>query len=90
MKKLLAFLEVHSESDAEKKRLERWKNQHLEVLGFVRQRVLGLWDEEEQDAHERCKGLVGRCGRKRVTRTCVWSESSGRLSKHYRNAKQGL
>src|SRR5262249_53576324 len=30
MKKLLAFLEVHSETDAEKKRLERWKGQNTE------------------------------------------------------------
>jgi hypothetical protein len=45
MKKLLAFLEVHSETDAQKKRLWRWKQQHAEVLNYVIQR--NLWDEEE-------------------------------------------
>ncbi len=50
LKKLLAFLEVHSESDAEKNRLARWKAQNSEVLGYAAQRHLALWgDEEEQD-----------------------------------------
>ena len=53
LKKLLAFLEVHSETDAEKKRLERWKQQHAEVLGYVHQRQRSFWDEEElEDADE--------------------------------------
>ena len=34
-KKLLAFLEVHSESDAEKKRLQRWKAQNADVLRYA-------------------------------------------------------
>ena len=44
LKKLLAFVEVHSETDAEKKRLERWKTQNAEILGYATQapaRVLG-------------------------------------------------
>ena len=45
LQKLLAFLEVHSETDAEKKRLERWKTQKtLEILGYATQtpaRTLG-------------------------------------------------
>lgn len=43
MRKLLAFLEVHSESDAERRRLERWKAQNAEVLGFAAERQLDLW-----------------------------------------------
>src|SRR5205823_3720659 len=35
MRKLLAFLEIHSESDGEKKRLERWKNQNLVILHYA-------------------------------------------------------
>ena len=54
MKKLLAFLEVHSETEAEKQRLERWKHQHDEVLRYGRERQLTLWgnadeSEEEED-----------------------------------------
>ena len=36
LKKLLAFLEVHSESDAEKKRLDRWKAQERRRPGLRR------------------------------------------------------
>ena len=46
LKKLLAFLEVHSETDAEMKRLERWKDQNDAVLGYARRRQLDLWGEE--------------------------------------------
>jgi superfamily II DNA or RNA helicase/HKD family nuclease len=52
MRKLLAFLEVHSETPAEKNRLERWKNQNAEVLNYVAHRQSELWkdaDDEDQD-----------------------------------------
>lgn len=53
LKKLLAFLEVHSETDSELKRLERWKAQNSEILGYAVQRHLGFWgqdgDESEDD-----------------------------------------
>jgi len=41
--KLLAFLKAHSETDSEKKRLERWKQQNAEVLGYAVKRQLELW-----------------------------------------------
>ena len=49
LKKLLAFLEVHSETDGEKKRLERWKLQNADVLNDVAQRRLDLWDDGDPD-----------------------------------------
>jgi superfamily II DNA or RNA helicase len=52
MRKLLAFLEVHSETDPEKKRLDRWKHQKAEVLNYVAHRQFELWkdaDDEDQD-----------------------------------------
>ena len=52
LQKLLAFLQVHSETDAQKKRLERWKSQNAEALGYATQRVLDLWgtgDEGSED-----------------------------------------
>ena len=52
LKKLLAFLEVHSQSDAEKKRLERWKAQNADVLGYTVQRQQELWGEEGEEADE--------------------------------------
>ena len=51
-RKLLAFLEVHSESDAEKRRLERWKAQNAEVLSNAGQRQLELWGGEDADADD--------------------------------------
>ena len=50
LQKLLAFLEVHSESEAEKKRLDRWKAQNADVLGYARQ--LDLWGEEGEEADD--------------------------------------
>ena len=52
LQKLLAFLEVHSETDAEKKRLERWKTQNAEILGYATKRQLELWGEDERRAED--------------------------------------
>ncbi len=49
LKKLLAFLEVHSATDAEKKRVERWKQQNAEVLDYAAHRQLALWGEDDDD-----------------------------------------
>ncbi len=51
--KLLAWAERHSETAGEKRRLDQWKVRHAELTGFVHQRQLELWgDEEEEDADE--------------------------------------
>ena len=34
MRKLLAFIEVHSETDTERDRCEAWKRRHAEVIGY--------------------------------------------------------
>ena len=52
MKKLLAFLEVHSETDAEKKRLKRWKSQNAGILGYATQRQLEFWGDDKDEANE--------------------------------------
>ena len=52
LQKLLAFLEVHSESDAKKKCLERWKSQNAGVLGYALQRQLELWGEEGDEGDD--------------------------------------
>ncbi|HJQ94228.1 MAG TPA: helicase-related protein [Acidimicrobiia bacterium] len=48
MGKLLAFVEVHSETPAEKQRFDRWKRQHEEILGHHPERQLGLWSEDAE------------------------------------------
>ncbi len=52
LKKLLAFIEVHSESKAEKSRLERWKAQNAEILGYVAQRQLEFWGEDVPESDD--------------------------------------
>ena len=49
LKKLLAFIEVHSEEYAEKKRLEKWKSQNTENLGYAIQRELDLWGDDGEE-----------------------------------------
>ena len=52
MSKLLAFLVVHSETDAEKRRLVRWKAQHAEILGYVAHRQLEFWGEDRDEDND--------------------------------------
>jgi hypothetical protein len=52
LRKLVAFLEVHSETDAEKKRFERWKAQHPAVFDYTAPRQFVLWDDEDESVDE--------------------------------------
>lgn len=67
LQKLIAFLQAHSETEAEKKRLERWKSQNAETLGYATQRVLDLWgadgDEDEDIVPQEMLDAVERLDR---------------------------
>ena len=52
LQKLLAFLEVHSETDAERRILDRWKAQNADILNGAAQRQLDLWGEEGDEADD--------------------------------------
>jgi hypothetical protein len=52
LQKLLAFVEKHSENSAEQKRLERWKLQHKELIGYVHERQLLLFPDDEDEPDE--------------------------------------
>jgi len=52
LRKLLAFAEVNSETDAERKRLERWKTQNAEDLSVAAQRYDALWGRDDDGADE--------------------------------------
>ena len=52
LQKLLAFLQVHSETDAEKRRLERWKAQNSEILGYAAHRQLAFWGEDGDESED--------------------------------------
>jgi superfamily II DNA/RNA helicase len=52
LQKLLAFVEVHSETDAEKKRLDRWKAQNAEILGYATHRQFELWGDDGDETDD--------------------------------------
>ncbi len=52
LQKLLAFLEVHSETATEQKRLEHWKAENTETLGYARKRQLELWGDEGEESDD--------------------------------------
>lgn len=52
LRKLLAFVHVNSETDAERKRYQRWAQQHEELLIHTRVRQLTLWGEDEEPDEE--------------------------------------
>ena len=52
LQKLLAFVEVHSETDAEKRRLGRWRTQNAEILGYATQRRLDLWGQDGDEPED--------------------------------------
>src|SRR5262249_8846099 len=49
LRKLLAFVEVHSQTTTEKRKLEHWKSQNADTLGYVQQRRLDLWRDDEDE-----------------------------------------
>lgn len=53
LKKLFAWVTVHAESDHDKRRLERWKTKHADLIGYVHAHQHELWpDEAEEDEVE--------------------------------------
>jgi hypothetical protein len=52
LEKLLAFVEVHSDTDADKRRLERWKLQNAAILGYAAQLTLRLGGEDDDELDE--------------------------------------
>ena len=58
MQKLLAFLQIHSETDSEKSRLERWKAQNAEIIGYAAHRQLALWGDNGEDEGDEDEDIV--------------------------------
>src|SRR5262249_67662 len=50
LQKLLAFLVVHSRTVTEKKKLELWKTDNADTLGYARTRQFELWGEVGDEA----------------------------------------
>lgn len=47
--RMLAFTSKHSKNEADERRLERWKAQHAELIGYVKAKQLALFGDEEPD-----------------------------------------
>ena len=58
LRKLLAFVEVHSETESEKKRYDRWKRQHASVIGYHPEKQLGLPLDDEDDEADADEDVV--------------------------------
>ena len=52
MRKLLAFVEVHSETDDQTRRLERWKHRNAAVIGYRPEHQLNLSLDIDDEANE--------------------------------------
>jgi ERCC4-related helicase len=52
MKRLLAFMEVHSETEAEIKILERWKLQNAKIIEYSTAQQLHFWEEADEAEFE--------------------------------------
>ncbi|MFM8331933.1 MAG: helicase-related protein [Candidatus Methylumidiphilus sp.] len=49
LQKLLAWVTVHAESSHDLRRLNRWKDTHEEIIGFVQAHQHELWPEEAEE-----------------------------------------
>jgi hypothetical protein len=53
LRKLLAWVTVHAQTEHDQKRLERWKTKNGELIGFIQAHQKELWpDEAEEDQVE--------------------------------------
>ncbi len=49
MLKLLAFLMVHCETPAERRKLDAWQDDNADIIGYARERQKTFWGDEEAD-----------------------------------------
>lgn len=49
LRKLLAWVTVHAQSDHDQRRLERWKTRYAELIGYVQAHQQELWPEEADE-----------------------------------------
>lgn len=49
LKKLLAWVTVHAESDHDKRRLERWQKKHASLIGYIHDHQHELWPHEAEE-----------------------------------------
>jgi hypothetical protein len=52
LQKLLAFIEIHSETPVQKRKLEQWKLKNAAALGYAVKHQRELWGDDGEDAEE--------------------------------------
>jgi superfamily II DNA or RNA helicase len=52
LQKLLAFIEIHSDTPAQKRKLEQWKLKNATALGYAVKHQRELWGDDDEDAEE--------------------------------------
>jgi hypothetical protein len=50
LRRLVAFIDAHAESDADRNLLERWLRQNEDVLNYAARRQLSLWDQIDKSS----------------------------------------
>lgn len=58
LKKLLAWVEVHTTSDHDKRRLERWKLKHDKLIGYATEHQQELWPSDESGGHDEDEDFI--------------------------------
>ena len=82
LRKLLAFVEVHSETDSEKRRFDRWKRQHASVIGYHPETQLGLAFPDPADEADADEDVVPQ--------ELLDAAAENRLSRHEYNVAEIL
>ena len=49
LKKLLAWVTVHAQSEHDQRRLERWKTKYADLIGYVQAHQMELWPEDADE-----------------------------------------
>jgi hypothetical protein len=52
LRKLIAFLKVHAETETEKRKLEHWTTKNDAILGYATQREFELWGDEDEESSD--------------------------------------
>ena len=82
LRKLLAFVEVHSETDSEKRRFDRWKRQHASVIGYHPELQIGLAFPDPADEADADEDVVPQ--------ELLDAAAENRLSRHEYNVAEIL
>jgi hypothetical protein len=68
LKKLLAWLDVHCETESERRRLDRWIAQNEDILNHTSQKQQDMWGDEEEDQELIPQELLDKAEEEKLSR----------------------